>query len=43
MSRPNVGGLHSDNEWIEIESIFLYYQILSAFIREKLADHMRNG
>lgn len=38
MSRPNVGGLHSDNEWIETDSMLQYYRILAAFLREKFPE-----
>ncbi len=38
MSRPKVGGLHSDKEWIEIDSMLKYYQIVAAYLREKLAS-----
>jgi len=37
MSRPRVGGLHSDDEWIEIPSIMQYYLIVEAYLRERLA------
>ena len=43
MSRPNVGGLHSDKEWIEIDSMLKYYQIVAAYLREKLADVMQDA
>jgi acetylornithine deacetylase/succinyl-diaminopimelate desuccinylase-like protein len=36
MSRPNVGGLHSDREWIEIDSMLAYYHILDRYLRKKL-------
>ncbi len=42
MSRPKVGGLHSDNEWIEIDSMLKYYQIIAAYLREKLSNDIQN-
>lgn len=32
LSRPQVGNLHSTDEWIDIESMDLYYRICSEFI-----------
>jgi len=37
LSRPNVGSLHSPDEWIDIESMGLYFQICEEFVRRKLA------
>jgi succinyl-diaminopimelate desuccinylase len=39
LSRPLVGGLHSPDEWIDIESMGLYFRICEEFIRRKLAAH----
>jgi succinyl-diaminopimelate desuccinylase len=36
LSRPHVGSLHSPDEWIDIESMGLYFVICEAFIRRKL-------
>ena len=38
MSRPYVGGLHSDHEWIDIQSLLTFHQILAAYLREKFRD-----
>lgn len=43
MSRPKVGGLHSDNEWIEIDSMLKYYQIVAAYLREKLSNGIQDS
>jgi succinyl-diaminopimelate desuccinylase len=37
LSRPLVGGLHSPDEWIDIESMGLYFRICENFVRQKLA------
>lgn len=37
LSRPLVGSLHSPDEWIDIESMGLYFRICEEFIRRKLA------
>ena len=37
LSRPQVGALHSPDEWIDIESMGLYFQICEEFILRKLA------
>jgi len=37
MSRPLVGNLHAENEWIDIASMVSYYRICEAYIRRKLA------
>lgn len=37
MSRPNVGGLHSSSEWIEVDSMFQYYKILKQYLNSRLA------
>lgn len=36
LSRPLVGNLHGLDEWIDIESMGLYYRICEEFIRRKL-------
>ncbi|MDH5526632.1 MAG: M20 family metallopeptidase [Nitrospirota bacterium] len=35
MSRPEVGGLHSNREWIDIESMGTHYRILDRYLRER--------
>jgi succinyl-diaminopimelate desuccinylase len=35
MSRPLVGGLHSDHEWIDIDSMVTYYRILHRYLSER--------
>jgi succinyl-diaminopimelate desuccinylase len=35
MSRPEVGGLHSNREWIEIASMVTYYRVLEAYLEER--------
>jgi succinyl-diaminopimelate desuccinylase len=35
MSRPEVGGLHSNREWIDIASMLTYYRVLEAYIAER--------
>jgi succinyl-diaminopimelate desuccinylase len=37
LSRPLVGSLHSPDEWIDIESMGLYFRICEEFVRRKLA------
>lgn len=37
LSRPLVGSLHSPDEWIDIESMGLYFRICEEFILRKLA------
>lgn len=34
MMKPEGGGLHSENEWIDIESSLLFYKILEKYIKE---------
>jgi len=34
MSRPEVGGLHSNREWIDIASMVTYYRVLEAYLEE---------
>ncbi len=38
MSRPYVGGLHSDHEWIDLPSLLTFHQIMGAYLREKFQD-----
>ncbi len=38
LSRPLVGALHSPDEWIDIESMGLYFRICEEFIRRKLGS-----
>lgn len=35
MSRPEVGGLHSAREWIDIDSMLTYYRVLEAYVAER--------
>ncbi len=37
LSRPLVGNLHSPDEWIDIESMGLYFRICEEFVRRKLS------
>ncbi|KKQ92373.1 MAG: Peptidase M20 [Candidatus Woesebacteria bacterium GW2011_GWA2_40_7] len=32
--KPNGGGIHSDKEWIDVESCLTYYEILSKYVNE---------
>lgn len=36
LSRPLVGALHSPDEWIEIESMGLYFRICETYVKRKL-------
>ena len=38
LSRPTVGNLHGEDEWIDIDSMVAYHQICHRYIEEKLAD-----
>jgi succinyl-diaminopimelate desuccinylase len=38
LSRPLVGSLHSPDEWIDIESMGLYFRICEDFVRRKLSS-----
>lgn len=38
LSRPRVGNLHAEGEWIEIDSMLKYYQICYEYITRKLSD-----
>ncbi|RKX34827.1 MAG: M20 family peptidase [Verrucomicrobia bacterium] len=38
MSRPLVGNLHADDEWIEIDSMVQFYRICETYIKRKLSD-----
>ncbi|MFQ5508395.1 MAG: M20 family metallopeptidase [Leptospirillia bacterium] len=35
MTRPEVGGLHSTHEWIDIASMATYYQVLTTYLTER--------
>jgi succinyl-diaminopimelate desuccinylase len=35
MSRPEVGGLHSNREWIDIDSMLTYRRVLEAYLAER--------
>ncbi len=37
LSRPNVGQLHADDEWIDIESMAVYFEICDTYLRQKFA------
>lgn len=37
LSRPLVGNLHGEDEWLDIESMVTYYQICQAYIEQKLS------
>lgn len=37
MSRPEVGGLHSTHEWIDIASMVTWYQVVEAYLLERFA------
>jgi len=41
ISRPLVGNLHSEEEWIDIDSMVTFYQIYEAYIHEKLNSNKR--
>ena len=36
LSRPEVGNLHSEDEWIDVESMLVYFEICDRYIGEKL-------
>ena len=36
LSRPEVGNLHSENEWIDIESMVTTYRIYERYFEKKL-------
>ena len=36
MSRPTVGGLHREDEWIDVESMVQFHRICDRYIRERL-------
>ncbi len=36
LSRPLVGNLHAEDEWIDIESMLTYYRICETYIKRKL-------
>jgi len=36
LSRPDVGNLHAEDEWIDIESMVSYYRICEAYLRRRL-------
>ena len=38
ISRPTVGNIHSEDEWIDIESMLTFYQICDRFLEKKLLD-----
>ena len=37
LSRPHVGNLHGIDEWIEVESMGLFYRICETFILQRAA------
>ena len=38
ISRPTVGNIHSEDEWIDIESMLTFYQICECFLEKKLPE-----
>ena len=38
VSRPLMGELHSENEWIDIDSMMQFYKICELYLKEKLAS-----
>ena len=36
LSRPEVGNLHGEDEWIEVDSMLVYYDICDRYIEEKI-------
>lgn len=40
LSRPRVGNLHGQDEWIEIESMLAYYEICRRYVMRKLAPSL---
>ena len=36
MSRPFVGNLHAEDEWIDIDSMALFYQIYEQYLKQRL-------
>ena len=38
LSRPLVGNLHGEDEWLDIESMVTYYQICQRYIEQKLTQ-----
>ena len=36
LSRPLVGNLHGEDEWLDIDSMVTYYQICQRYIEQKL-------
>jgi succinyl-diaminopimelate desuccinylase len=38
LSRPHVGNLHAQDEWIQIDSMVAYYRLCDEYLRRKLAD-----
>ncbi|MFK5922670.1 MAG: M20/M25/M40 family metallo-hydrolase [Verrucomicrobiota bacterium] len=38
LSRPEVGNLHGEDEWIDVDSMLVYFEICDRYILEKLGD-----
>lgn len=38
LSRPEVGNLHSEDEWINLESMLVYFEICDRYIGEKATN-----
>ncbi len=38
ISRPTVGNIHAEDEWIEIESMLKFYKICERFLEQRLLD-----
>lgn len=36
LSRPEVGNLHGEDEWIDVESMLVYFEICDRYIEEKI-------
>jgi succinyl-diaminopimelate desuccinylase len=37
MSRPLVGNLHAEDEWVDIESMMSFYEIYRRYLERKLS------
>ncbi len=38
LSRPEVGNLHGEDEWIDVDSMLVYYEICDRYIGKKIGD-----
>jgi succinyl-diaminopimelate desuccinylase len=43
LSRPLVGDLHTEDEWIDIQSMARYYAICETYIRRKLTNRQASS